>query len=775
MVATAADHSVAAGRIDHVHQHYHAAPRTPVTWPHQVGVIPARAAWFQDRAETSRLARVPVGAGTAVVESADHAPASSVLTGMGGVGKTQLAAHYARTAWQAGALDVLVWITASSRSAVVTGYAQAAVEILGADPGGPEAARAFLAWLEPKSQPSPCRWLVVLDDIADPVDLSGWWPPVSPHGHTLATTRCRHAALIGGGRRLIEIGLFTEAQALAYLTSALAARGRFEPEDQLTALADDLGELPLALSQAAAYLIDAGVSCQAYRGLLADRARSLADAAPDVLPDDQTHAVAAAWSLSLDRADTLRPAGLARPVLQLASAMDPSGFPEQVLTSHHALTYLTACRASSEGDQAERSVSGDEARAALRVLHRLSLIEHSPDEPHPRVRVHQLIQRATRESLSPTDRADVTRSAADSLLATVGEYWEGRVERGDFLANAQAVIQNAQSDLWEPEPHPLLPRFGAVLAADCQFDAALDHFRQLVEGANHRLGTDSRHTLAMRHNLAFWQYRVGDLASASSALEDLLGDAQRVVGPTDHLTLATRRVLANVRGEAGEVSTAIRELAEVLRDVVKDRGATDPFALDVRHNLSYWQGLDGDFALAADGIKEVLSIRNQEIDPERMTEAEFDAILNGLTSLIEQRGRAGDAAGAVDQYVELVEGLSQYLGVNHGTVRSLRTSLAWWKGCSGDISGAITDYTALLDEEEPGLDPHHPKIRALLHNLAYWKGKSGDVAGGIAILSNLLEEGLKELGPNHLDVRLTRLLLTRFHWAAGTILKLPPR
>ncbi|MFB6945364.1 NB-ARC domain-containing protein [Streptomyces sp. NPDC060286] len=737
-------------------------------------MIPSQAEWFQDRVETSRLAQLLASGGTAVVESADRVPTSGVLAGMGGVGKTQLAAHYARTAWEAGTLDVLVWITANSRSAVVAGYARAAVEILGVDPGGQEAAREFLAWLEPKSQPSPCRWLVILDDIADPVDLSGWWPPASPHGRALATTRRKDAALTGGGRRLIEVGLFTAAQALTYVTSALAAYGRIEPEEQLTALADDLGQLPLALSQAAAYIIDAGISCQVYRGLLADRTRSLADAAPDVLPDDQTHTVAAAWSLSLDRADTLRPAGLARPVLQLASAMDPNGIPEHALTSPPALAYLIARRARCDGHQAEYSVSGDKTRAALRVLHRLSLIEHSPDAPHPRIRVHQLVQRAIRESLSPIDRADMARSAADSLLATVDEHRNDRADKDDFLANALAVIQNAQGDLWDPEPHPLIPQLGASLGADCQFDAALEHFRQLAKAANLRLGSDNRHTLATRHNLAYWQWRAGDLGSASTALVDLLGETQRVFGPTDHLTLATRRVLANVRGEAGEVATAVAELAEVLEDAVKDRGATDLFALDVRHNLSYWQGEAGDTTLATDGIKEVLSIRHQQIDPERMTEEEFDAILSGLTSLAEQCGRSGDAAGAVDQYAELAEGLGHYLGLNHGAVRSLRTSLAWWKGCSGDIAGAIAEYTALL-EEESDLEAHHPNIRTLLHNLGYWKGKSGDLAGGIAILSDLLERELRELGPNHPDVRLTRLVLTRFHWAAGTVLQLPPR
>ena len=88
--------------------------------------------------------------------------------------------------------------------------------------------------------------------------------------------------------------------------------------------------MPPALSQAAAYIIDAGISVRAYPSLLADR--TLADAAPDALPEDQPHTMAAAWSLSIDRVNTLRPAGLARLLLELAVFLEPRLLFEPVMS-----------------------------------------------------------------------------------------------------------------------------------------------------------------------------------------------------------------------------------------------------------------------------------------------------------------------------------------------------------------------------------------------------------------------------------------------------------
>ncbi|MET8747286.1 tetratricopeptide repeat protein, partial [Streptomyces sp. NPDC004728] len=571
------------------------APREPASWPHQVGVIPSEARSFQHRAEADRLRAAVDGGGTAVL--------CQVLTGMGGVGKTQLAADYARAAWDEGGLDVLVWVTASGRSPVVSAYAQAGVELCQADPDDPEqAARTFLAWLAPKPGQRPCRWLIVLDDVTDPGDLVAnpdapgnrysLWPPASPHGRTLLTTRRRDAALYGQDRRRIEVGLFTPAESAAYLTAALDAQDRTEPAGQLTALAAELGHLPLALAQAAAYLIDSGDTAAAYRDLLADRTTRLTDLAPDTLPDEQATALAAAWSLSIDRADTLRPAGLARPMLHLASLLDANGIPQTVLTSEPARAHLAEHRTATSPARSRQPkwwprgrqrptapVTFKEAVDALRALDRLSLIDHQPGASHPAVRIHQLIQRATRDTHTPHQHHQAARTAADALTAA----WPD-IERDTDLAqalrtNTVALTRHAEDALYRPDVHAVLYRLGRSLGESGQVTAAHGHFEHLADITCSRLGPDHSDTLTTRNNLATWRGLAGDTAGAAQASTDLLADRVRVLGEDHPDTLTTRNNLAYWRGEAGDTAGAAQAFTDLLDHMVRVLGEDHPDTL----------------------------------------------------------------------------------------------------------------------------------------------------------------------------------------------------
>jgi hypothetical protein len=521
---------VQSGAI-HGDVHIHAAVPAQ-EWPRRVGVVPLRADCFQDREVGTELSIVDTG-GTVVL--------TQVLSGLGGVGKTQLAARYAERLWDNGNIDLLVWVTAASRDAIISGYADAARDILGAAAGeGAQAARKFLAWLAADDR----RWLLVLDDVQDPAHLRELWPPHRDTGRVVVTTRRRDAALSGDGRRLVEVGLFSADEAVAYLTAKLVDR----PQQTIGAaeLAEDLGYLPLALAQAAAYLVDRNLTCAEYRARLADRRRRLGDLLPDDsgLPDNHRATVAATWSMSIELADQLAPVGLARPLLELASLLDPNSIPANVFTSSAVVDYLADVR--------DAVVHADDAWDALHCLHRLNLATVDVDSPLRTVRVHALVQRATREQLAASRLAGAARTVADALV----EIWP-LIERdpnlGQMLrASTEALHTHAEAYLWQPEGHAVLLRAGSSLGEAGLVAAAVTYFDSLHAIATRRLGVDHQNALVARGNLAWWRGESGDVVGAVREFELLLGDCVRVLGADHPNTLRAQSNLAYWREQAGD-------------------------------------------------------------------------------------------------------------------------------------------------------------------------------------------------------------------------------
>lgn len=721
--------------------------RTPVPaggeprWPCRVGVVPHPADCWQRRQLCGELAADPPG-------SPSPAPAR-VLTGLGGVGKTQLAVAYARALLADGGVDLLVWANAGHRHGIIAAYAQAARLVAGVETtDDAEAADRFLNWAAGTDR----RWLVVLDDLTAPGDVADLWPPYQVNGRTVVTTRRRDAALAGAGRELITVPPFAPAESTAYLSRKFAAQPR--RLRGAARLADELGQLPVALAQAAAYIQDRGLTCQEYLHRCTARRARLADLLPepDALPDEHHAAVSATWSLSIRLADRLRPKGLARPLLETAAFLDPNGIPVAVFAQRAVRAYLAGRRRPATG------IDAGSATDALGSLHRLNLV--TVDDPVAVVRVHALVQRATRDGLSGSRRRAAARAAADALDALWLEDGGGAPGEESLRANALALHRHAGDELVRGGVHPLLFRAVTSLGRAGHVTAAVGLAQLVNETAARLLGDDHPDALTARGDLAFWHGEAGAPGHAAAAAERLVADCHRVLGPGHRQTLRARHQAAGWHGRAGAPDRAVAELRELLVDRIRMLGPDDPDTLNNRNSLAGWRGYAGDPHGAVRELRAVLA------DRIRVLGADHTETLDTRHHLAQWLGEAGDPEAAAAAFTTLLSDRRRVLGADHRDTLATRYRLARWHAAGGHRERALAAMRQLVVDCGNLLGRRHPDTLTARAALADLRGEQGDPSGAVTMLAAVLADRLAVLEPGHPDIGGTHELLSRWTKAA---------
>ncbi|MEU6626084.1 tetratricopeptide repeat protein [Streptomyces litmocidini] len=750
-----------------------------MVWPQQFGTVPELATAYQHRNAVNQLAAAlatgdaTIQADTPITASGDAAGA--IVTGLGGVGKTQLAVHHvqqvrhasglpvpagsvlASTTGVVTAVDLLLWTTAGDSASIIAAYAQAGQEL--AKAGVPvavsddadQAAQGFLTWLQSTSR----RWLIVLDDVTDAGILRGLWPPATPTGRTLITTRNRDTALTEG-RHQIGVGLFTPDEATHYLHQRLAGTGIDLDDAELRQLADDFGHLPLALAQAASYIRENTLTLNEYRAELAEV--PLDEALPGIegLPDRQAHTVTAAWTLSIDYANTLTPTALARPLLQVLALLDPNNTPAGITAASALQQHLQQTR-DAGAPYPSRAVTERDVKRALRVLHRLHLTDITPDHT---LRTHQLLQRTLRETHAPAEIDQLGVIAADALFET----WPEQEAPASRHYRAATTALATHTVLLYPDDgglHPVLFRTGTTLGKAGQVTAARNHYQHLHTTAHHLLGPDHPDTLATFGGLAQWRGEAGDPTGAADAYAELLDDCLRILGPDHPDTLTSRGNLAYWRGKSGDPTGAADAYAELLTDQVRVLGLDHPHTLATRNNLAQWRGEAGNPAGAADAYTELLDDQLHILGPDHP-----DTLIT-RNNLATWRGEAGDPAGAADAYAELLDDRLRVLGPDHPDTLATRNNLAIWRSEADDPAGAADAYAELLDDCLRILGPDHPQTLVVRGNLADWRGKAGNPVGAADAYIELLTDQLHILGPDHPDTLTTRNNLASWRGEAG--------
>jgi len=725
-----------------------APPRDPAgsaagrpSWPAQSGTVPALADGYTDRLETAPdlAAALPAGVAVALVPDRVAAPGAAPDTAardwLRASGKTQLAAAFAESLWQSRRLDLLVWIQASSRASVLTGYAAATAVATGRNQASSceSVAAQFLSWLSETSR----SWLVVLDDLADPADLDGLWP-AGPAGRVLVT--CADAAAVPRGTRVLPVGLFNSREALSYLMERLSAN----PGQRLGAidLVSAMDLEPVALTQASAVIASSTMSCHNYREYFVRRRQQLTDSSGTPPP-----ASAVTWTLSLERASQLAPGGSVRSLLALAALLDGHGIPGTVLTAPAAAGYLAG---------GETRAGGESVRAALAALERVGLLTVATATAPPTVRISPVLQAALRAAMPEGMLDQAARVAADALLQAWPEAEPPGWPASGLRSCAAALREIAGNRLWADGCHPVLLRAGdsldharltgpavdhwsdlvttggqllsaghphtilagqrlaeAYLAAG-RADEAVTWFQRLLDSQAVKLGQDHRDVIGARLRLGHALVAARDFHRAIFVLERVVPDTERVRGPEHADTLGARDELAAAYLAAGRHSDAITLYRRVLADRERIQGSRHPQTMTTRQGLadSYLAG--GLAKEAVSASKRVVADRERALGPDHLD------TIRARYSLGAAYQKTGKAVAAERVYEQARVGFEQLLGPRHPDTLRSRAELARvyrQLGRYGDARALLRDTVDRLDRILPHDDPLITELREILADI----------------------------------------------------------
>jgi tetratricopeptide (TPR) repeat protein len=670
--------------------HYHAAGGTsdkPTTgkapaFPIRVGDIPRRPPAFQPRTELYH--RITDAGRIAVVQA---------LTGARGVGKTQLAAEYARTCMDDG-WPVVAWITAEDPEQITAGLAELGDELRLRAPGDDSATmvRKVRRWLETRA---PEHTLVVFDN-AMAADLLAPLLPVSGRAQVVITSN--HHAFENLGVA-VDIDVFNINEALAFLSAKTGLVDKAGARD----LVEQVGCLPLALDQSASVIKKRGLSYQMFLARL--QQLPVKDYLERRAGDAYPRSVAESVLLALGDAES--DDALARSLVDLLAVLSPAGVGRDLL-------YAAVERGIVPGD-------ANAIDLTLGMLADVSLIAFGLDGQS--VIMHRFTQRIARDRAQKENTLIATINVAAQLLreSLVAEHqtWAERpivdqlvLQIGALWDSAITVLPVASQDS-DPASSLVHLRYWAVwyLRELANLAGAIRLGRELLADAERILGSDHPNTLASRNELAIAYRAAGHLDEAITLHERNLTDRERILGPDHPQTLTNRNNLANAYRDAGRPDKAVTLHERNLSDSERILGPDHRDTLISRNALAVAYRVAGHFDKAL-----TVHIRNLS-DSERILGPDHPQTLASRNALAAAYRDAGDFDKAIALYKRNLSDSERILGPDHPDLLQGRNNLAETYRAAGRLDEAIALFEQTLEGCERALGPGHRLIGVITRNL----------------------------------------------------------
>jgi tetratricopeptide (TPR) repeat protein len=687
------------------------------------------------------------------------------LHGLGGVGKTQLAVEFCHR--YANNYDLVLWVPAEQPALARTTLAQLAEKL--ALPRFEDQSQAVAAVLQTLRRGDVYdRWILVFDNADRPEDLEALLPDIqSPgHGHILITSRNQRWSDLA---KVLEVDVFTRAESIVLLERRSPGISR----DEADRLAEKLGDLPLALEQAAAWQAETGMPVAEYLELLDERMDQLLEVTS--LGNYPT-SVAATWRIAFDRLIEESPPALQ--LLELCAFFGAEPIANQLMPMGRF--------AGSLSPELQRTVADPIALGrAIRHLGRYALakVDHSTSS----VQVHRLVQAVLREKVTD-EQAVAYRRGVQEILAAYNpgdpdtqDTWaqhskiaphivaSGAVDgstddirrlvldqvryfqkRGNFRDSAE--LGELAFKRWRESPdlgpnHEDTLVCGRLLAISLRWLGEQDRAREITEDTYARqrriFGEDHEHSLVTANSLGGDLRPAGLLREASELGERIYQAQLRVFGEEDINTLHAANNRAVDLRLAGKFADATALDQKTLASRIRVRGENHPETLLSHMNLGCDHLYAGRYREARQALQRAIDGYEKTFGPDHIP------LLLAYRFLAVVLRRAGDFQGSLECATTNVSRYRRRLGPDHEQTVTATMGLCNAMRAVGQTSQSAEQARILLGQYKEMVGEDHPLTLACAANLAITLRQVGELEEARRLDERAIAAFNEKLGKEH--------------------------
>ncbi|MFE9629714.1 FxSxx-COOH system tetratricopeptide repeat protein [Streptomyces sp. NPDC006463] len=707
-------------------------PRFPGTIP-KIWNAPPRDPGFTGRGIVLERMRDQLGGGMSVV-----LPQPQTLYGLGGVGKTQVALEYVHRFMAD--YDLVWWIPSEQTDDVVEALAELA-ERLGAQTGEDMSAACQEAIDLLRRGVPTSRWLLVFDNADDPETLVRFFPPGGP-GHVLVTSRNQSWSQYGDA---LPVDVFLREESIEHLRRR--APGLTEDEAEQVAVA--VGDLPIAVEQAGAWIAETATPVSAYLEQLdLQTARVLGLNQPPGYPEP----VAATWNVSIERLRSRSPAAVR--LLQLLAFFGPEPVSANLLYSKETIDALKPYDSSLQ----EKLVLG----RVIREIGRFALAK--VDQTDNSIQVHRLVQAVIRAQLSEEEQREA-RHAVHRILAGARPDDDEPIDDPESWPRFNMIWPHLTPSearfCREPEPRRLMIDRVRYLWKRGDFKAAYALGEELRETWKETLDKDDLQYLYLCFHLSNILRSQGRFVEAKELDEVTLERQRSVLGPSHPHTYMTTSGLAmdlgalGRYGEAMELATAAHEgLGQIFHEA-------HPRTLAAANNLALNLRMVGRYARAREIDQEVLHRRTEVLGPNHPYTL---SSAQNLARDLREVGRYEDSVQLLSRTYELYK---RELGPAFPGTLSAAKNLAVSLRRAGEVEDALRLTTATRNRYRATYTSVNPALLACELNLAADMFATGDPGGARDLAQEVVDEYVKVPGERDPYTLAAVNNLAVFHWGTG--------